>query len=105
MGLPTRYNGYQNWSAEITATAASGSGFTALPNIPCDEVVIYNPASGVALDVKNSNETDATKYVTVDAPAGAVIPVSGTAAEIEVRRHDQSATPVTVRFIWRKFRR
>lgn len=105
-----RYNAYSQWATEIVATSDTGTGFVSLPDIPCDEIVIYNPAAGVSLDIissqrLNENPPTPTKFVTVDAPAGATIPVGGNAAEIAVRRNDQSVTPITVRFIWRKFRR
>ncbi len=100
-----RYNAYSSWSTETVATLAAGSTFVPLGDFPCDEVVIYNPATGVSLDVKQAGQGDATKFVTVDAPAGATIPVGGLASEVMVRRTDLSNTPTTVRFIWRKFRR
>lgn len=102
---PIRYNAYQKWQTEIIATAASGATFTPLGNYPCDEVVIYNPASGVKLDIIASSQLDLAKFVTIDAPAGATIPVGGNANEIMVRRNDQSNTPDTVRFIWRRYQR
>lgn len=101
---PIRYNGYSSWSTETAATPNPGSEWTTLGDFPCDEIVIYNPSTGVALDIKQSAAADA-KYVTVEAPSGATIPVGGNAQEIMVRRNDQSNTPITVRYIWRKFRR
>ncbi len=102
-----RYNAYQKWSTETTDTASHGEVFTPLGNFPCDEVVIYNPADGTKLDIISANQhaDDPTKFVTIDAPAGATIPVAGYANEIMVRRNDQSNTPVTVRYTWRKFNR
>lgn len=106
---PIRYNAYQEWrTGKVTTTA--GATFTPLGDFPCDEVVIYNPAAGVTLDVIASSwiagsAADPAQFVTVDAPAGAVIPVGGNANEIAVRRNDQAATETTIRFIWRKFRR
>ncbi len=103
---PIRYNAYSSWSTEtITTDSSVGATFTPLGDFPCDEVVIYNPSTGVALDIKSAFQTDATKFVTCEAPSGATIPVGGNAKEITVRRHDTSATPTTVRYIWRKFRR
>lgn len=102
---PIRYNGYSSWSTETVATLNPGTTWVSLGDFPCDEVVIYNPATGVSLDVKASCQPDATKYVTVEAPSGATIPVGGNAQEIQVRRTDLSNTPITVRYIWRKFRR
>lgn len=109
MSTPIRYNAYSSWrTAKITTTA--GATFTPLGDFPCDEIVIYNPAAGVSLDVISSSwiagtSADTTQFVTVDAPAGAVIPVGGNAMEIAVRRNDQAATSTTIRYIWRKFQR
>lgn len=102
-----RYNAYQKWSTETKDTSASGEVFTTLGNFPCDEVVIYNPAAGTKLDIISANQyaDDPTKFVTIDAPSGATIPVAGYANEIMVRRSDLSDTPITVRYIWRKFNR
>ena len=100
-----RYNAYQKWKTQIVASSASGETFVPLGDYPCDEVVIYNPASGVKLDIIASSQTDLTQFVTVDAPAGATIPVGGNANEIMVRRNDQSNPPTTIRFIWRRFNR
>jgi hypothetical protein len=102
---PIRYNAYQSWSTEIVDTSTSGEVFTPLGDFPCDEVVIYNPSTGVSLDIKASNQPDDTKFVTIEAPSGATIPVGGLASEIMVRRTNLSDTPVTVHYIWRKFRR
>lgn len=105
---PIRYNAYSSWRTAI-ATVAAGDEWTTLGDLPCDEVVIYNPAAGVALDVIASswiagNSADENQYVIVDAPAGAVIPVGGNANEISVRRNDAGAE-TTIRYIWRKFMR
>lgn len=104
-----RYNAYSSWRTGII-TITAGATFTPLGDFPCDEVVLYNPASGVALDVIASSwiagtAADTTQFVTVDAPAGAVIPVGGNANEIAVRRNDQAATSTVIRYIWRKFQR
>lgn len=102
---PIRYNGYSSWSTETATTSGTGASFVTLGDFPCDEIVIYNPSSGTPLDIKSSLQSDATKFVTIEAPSGATIPVAGNAQEISVRRTDNSGTPVTVRYIWRKFRR
>lgn len=102
---PIRYNAYQKWQTQTVETDASGTAFVVLGDYPCDEVVIYNPSTGVKLDIIASSQADATKFVTIDAPSGATIPVGGNANEIKVRRTDLSATPTTVRFIWRRYQR
>lgn len=103
---PIRYNAYSSWGTDFTATLAAGATFIQLNDIPADVITLVIPTTGgVSLDVINSNETDKTKYMVIDAPSGFVIPVGGNAAEIMIRRHDQSATPVTVRYMWGKFRR
>jgi hypothetical protein len=108
MSTPIRYNAYSSWRTAIK-TIAAGATFTTLGDFPCDEIVIYNPASGVSLDVISSSwiagtSADTTQFVTIDAPSGAVIPVGGNANEISVRRTDAGAE-TTVRYIWRKFMR
>lgn len=101
-----RYNGYQEWGTDYVETVAAGTAFINLNNQPCDEVCIFNPASGVSLDVLAAKTPlSLDKFVTVDAPSGTVIPVTGNANEILVRRTDLSATPTTVRYIWRRYRR
>ena len=101
-----KYLSLQTWGTDIQATSAVGATFVNLPHIPCDEVTIFNPSTGVALDMLAAGQAaNPTKYVILDAPSGTVVPVSGSAKEIMVRRSDQSGTPVTVRFSWRKFRR
>ena len=104
-----RYNAYSSWRTGII-TITTGATFTPLGDFPCDEVVLYNPASGVALDVISSSwiagaSADTAQFVTVDAPSGAVIPVGGNANEIAVRRNDQASTSTVIRYIWRKFMR
>lgn len=109
MPPPIRYNAYSSWRTAIV-TITAGATFTPLGDFPCDEVVIYNPAAGVALDVIASSwiaggSADLTQFVTMDAPSGAVIPVGGNASEIAVRRNDQASTSTVIRYIWRKFMR
>ncbi len=109
MSAGFRYNAYSSWRTGII-TISAGATFTPLGDFPCDEVVLYNPASGVSLDVIASSwiagtNADTTQFVTVDAPSGAVIPVGGYANEIAVRRNDQASTPTVIRYIWRKFMR
>jgi hypothetical protein len=109
MPTPIRYNAYSSWRTAII-TIDAGATFTPLGDFPCDEVVLYNPATGVSLDVIASSwiagtSADTTQFVTIDAPAGAVIPVGGNASEIAVRRTDTASTETTIRYIWRKFNR
>lgn len=107
--LGIRYNGYQDWSTDTVDTLAAGTSFVNLNDQPCDEVTIFIPLSEVKLDIIGAKQMapsgSQTKFISVDAPSGVTIPVAGNAAEILVRRNDQSATPTTVRYIWRKFRR
>ena len=104
-----RYNAYSSWRTQILATANPGTGFTPLGDFPCDEVVIY-VASGTSIDIISSSwlggtEADTTQFVTAEGPAGVVLPVGGNANEIAVRRTNLSNTPITVRYVWRKFMR
>ncbi len=100
-----RYNAYSSWDCDNVETLAAGATFVPLNAAPCDVVTLLLPSTGVSLYVKNSNTADATKYVQVDAPSGFVIPVGGDASEISIRRADGSATPVTVRYMYGKYRR
>jgi len=104
---PIRYNAYSSWCSEIVQTSASGSTFVPLGDFPCDEVVIFVDSASEAIDILASSKivSAPTDYVTADSPSGTVIPVGGNANEIAVRRADESGTPTTVRYIWRKFMR
>ena len=98
-----RYNAVQNWGTDIVATSASGATFVNLNEQICDEVTIFIPASGVAIDVICASKiATPTKFLTLDAPSGATFPVTANAKEIMVRRTDNSNTPFTVRYSWRK---
>lgn len=104
MGYPnpsSRYHPTSTWDTDVVATGAA-SAFIPLPSHQCDEVTIIVLAAGVGLDICQSNNPDPTKFVSIDAPSGITIPVAGDSVEIAVRRTDLSATPVNVRFIWRK---
>jgi len=103
---PIRYNAYSSWSTETVSTdGAVGANFVPLGDFPCDEIVIYNPSTGVPLDIISAFQSDLSKFVTCEAPSGATIPVGGNAKEVMVRRHDGVPSATTVRYIWRKFRR
>ena len=99
-----KYNSTQNWATSSVATSGSGASFVGLNDEPCDEVTIVILANGVGLDIQGPSGSS-TDYVSIDAPSGLVIPVSGNAKEVQVRRTDQSATPATVRYLWRKYSR
>lgn len=101
-----RYNAYSSWACDLVATLAAGSTFVPLNDQPCDVVtIILNSSGSVKLDIINSCQTDLTKFISIDAPSGFVLPVGGNANEISIRRTDLSATPVTVRYVWGKYRR
>jgi len=110
MPTPIRYNAYSSWRTGTVQTSDDGTTFAPLGDFPCDEVVIFIPTGGEALDIIASSwiagtNADDTQFVTADSPSGTVIPVGGNANEIAVRRTDLDATPATVRYIWRKFMR
>ncbi len=101
-----RYNGAQSWGTNFVATSATGSTFVNLNEEIADEVTLVLPSSGVGLDVLCAGQVqEPTKFVSIDAPSGFVIPLTGNAKEVMVRRTDLSNTPINVRYTWRKFRR
>ena len=100
-----RYNAYREWDIATTATSSTGANFVPLLGADsADEVTIILQSSdngGVALDVSHNG----TDYAILEAPSGFVIPLGGQTSEIQVRRHDQSNTPFTVRYMWGRYRR
>lgn len=100
-----KYGTTQVWNTAQVILAGT-SQFTILPPQAADEVTIIIPQSGVSVDIISAgNPFDLTQFVTIDAPSGLVIPVSANTAEISVRRNDLSATPYTLRYMWRQFSR
>lgn len=98
----------QNWGTDIAATGASGAVFTPLPSHDCDEVQLIIPAAlalSIDIQVQSNPPVYSTQIVTIDSPSGLVIQVTGNSLEIGVRRNDQSNTPASFGFIWRKYRR
>lgn len=87
------------WSTDKVDTSVTGATFVSLPSHDCDEILIVN-ATGYALEVRAAGSTDGVK---IPDGSGAGFPMSGNSKEAQVRRFDQSNTPVSVRFIWRKF--
>ena len=105
MSFQRAYNGYNEWAADIVATAGANTPVP-LPDHPCDEVTIIRLSTDVQLNVQNCGQAPApTKFVTLDVSSGTVIGVAGNSNEISVWRTDGSATPATVRFLYRKYRR
>lgn len=101
-----RYNAPQSWGTDFIATSASGAVFVNLNNEIADELTIMLPSGGVSIDVLCAGQyATQTKFVTVDAPSGLTLPLTGNTNEVLVRRTDNSNTPINVRYIWRKFRR
>ena len=101
-----RYTAVQSWGTDFVTTLAAGTAFINLNDQVADEVTLIIPASGAKLDVLCAGQLpDTTKFVSVDAPSGFVIPLSGNAQEVMVRRNDLSGAATTVRYTWRKFRR
>ncbi len=97
-----KYNTTESWGV-IHTTIAAGTAFTQLEDVICDEVTIFVPSSGAALQAVASNENDLTKYVDLEAPSGTTIFVGGSAQEIGIRT--ASAIAGTCRAIWRKYKR
>lgn len=104
MGFQRSYNGYNSWGAGVVATGAANTPVP-LPDIPCQEVVIFRLSADVQINLKNSGQQGTTNFVTLDVSSGTVIPVAGNANEISVWRTDGSASAANVRFVWRKFSR
>ena len=101
----SRYHPVSKWGTDVVATAGAGV-FVNLNDQQADEVTILVLAAGVGLDIQSAGQVGSnTKYVSVDAPSGITIALTGNALEVLVRRTDGSATPVNVRYIWRKFGR
>lgn len=102
----SRYVGAQTWGTDFVATSTTGSTFVNLNNEIADEVSIILPAGSVGIDVLCAGQyATPTKFVSIDAPSGFIIPLTGNANEVLVRRTDQSNTPINVRYTWRKVRR
>lgn len=100
-----RYSAVQSWGTDLVATAGAGV-FVNLNEQVADEVTIIIPSTGVGIDVLCAGQVaEPTKFVSVDAPSGLTVTLTGNAKEVMVRRTDLSATPVNVRYIWRKYRR
>jgi hypothetical protein len=99
----SRYHPTTKWSTAIVVVDGAAE-FVTLPDLQCDEVALILPSTGVSLDIIESGKlvTAPTEFATIEAPSGLTIPVAGNASEISVRRTDGSATPETLRFIWRK---
>ena len=97
-----RYLPIASWGTD--RVLVSGTAFVNLNDQAADEVVLVNSADGAALDMRQAQRDD-TQYVELDAPSGLTVGVTNNANEIMVRRHDQGATQVAVRYIWRKYRR
>jgi hypothetical protein len=101
-----KYNSTQNWGTDFVTTLAAGTAFLNLNDQPADEVTLIIPSSGASIDVLCAGQAaEPTKFVTIDAPSGFVIPLSANTAEVMVRRTDLSGAATTVRYTWRKFRR
>lgn len=101
-----KYISVQNWGTDLVATSATGASFVNLNSQAADELTIIIPADGTKIDVLCAGQIrEPTKFVTIDAPSGLVLPLSGNTAEVMVRRTDNSGTPVNVRYTWRKFKR
>ena len=87
------------WGTSSVDTSESGATWVSLPDVDCDEVLLVN-TTGVTLGLRSSEATLGIKLPDAYGPA---IPVSGNAREVQVRRFDESDTPVTVGFIWRRY--
>ena len=101
-----RYTAVQSWGTDFVTTLVAGTAFINLNEQVADEVTLVIPASGSKLDVLCAGQVATpSKYVSIDAPSGFVIPLSGNAQEVMVRRNDLSGAATVVRYTWRKFRR
>ena len=88
------------WSTDTVSTSATGANFVSLPNRDCDEVLVIN-SSGFALNLRAAGQSSGG--VKIPDAGSPLIPVSGNAAEVQIRRDDQSNTPITVGFIYRRY--
>lgn len=76
-----------------------GTSFVTLPSHDCNEIAIFQE-TGLSIDILPWNGID---FVTASSPSGITIPVAANSQEFAIRRTDLSATPVKVRFLYRKF--
>lgn len=76
-------------------TDASGSDYVALPSLPGARIVrIVNPETDIEV-----RQVGGTATVIAPAEVETTIFVGNDAAELELRRADESATPATVRLL------
>jgi hypothetical protein len=87
------------WGTLQVTTAVAGTTYTALASNPAREVRLSN-TTGTTVDVRQVGTTD-SPYKLVTA-ASEVFRVVGNTNEIEVKRADDSATPVTISAIFSK---
>ncbi len=97
-----KINPTQESQTQSVATSSTGANFVELPNNVADEVTIIVLAAGVGLDIMIGHGAGSNDFIQVDAPSGLTLPLCGNTAEVRVRRTDQSNTPATVRFFWRR---
>jgi hypothetical protein len=84
---------------ESVQTAAVGTNYAALPNIPGSRIVRFvNPSSDIEV-----REVGGTKTVKFAASVESVMYVSQNANQLEIRRVDTSNTQITVALIVGKF--
>lgn len=99
------------WGTDSVQTSATGASFVQLADHDCDEIEIFNPSSTVQIDIITNaspalDQTTLKQFISPAIPGpGTLIPVTGNAKEISVRRTDLSNTRVFIGYIWRKFRR
>ncbi len=83
-------------------TAADGTAWVQLPDVPCNQVALYND-SGTGLDVRYCSNAGAARpgESSLSVPAGIVQPLRGItdARQVQIKRTDASNTQLTVKFI------
>jgi hypothetical protein len=88
-----------SWATDRALTSGTGTAWAPLPSVQADEVTIQVPATGTTIEVGSAGAT----YGLLIAPGGGVtITVAASAAEVRIRRADQSNTPAEIRFLHRK---
>lgn len=89
---------------QAVTTSTTGANFAQLPSVVANQVVIYN-GSAVSLDVQycdNGGNARGGAETFLPVPAGTAQPFRGlsNAQQLQVRRSDNSNTPVTVKFTY-----
>lgn len=90
--------GNKAWGTDAVATAATGTNYAQLASHKAISVEIHNH-SGQSINLRN--KVLAGTPILIPTATVVTIPVKGNSNEIEVKRADDSNTPVSVGFLWR----